>query len=199
VVCELERIFRHHRQWAKSRAQPLPHEHPAPDTTIQTNQRPRGPARTGKFSHINLQPLRIMHSWEIIRNTLYEIDPTEDTIQAGFFDEPSLFVAICKNWQMEMEVVWRSDVDPTGQYHMTLFLAPVPSSNSKGEPDENAPLNFAEAKVVFECQTRSRSELVKEMNSIFFPKGFQIYMREQLDKEVAWLNWFTGANTCALR
>jgi hypothetical protein len=166
VVCELERLFRYHRQWTKNRVQTISLEHAAPDAS-PVNQRPMSPVRTGKFSHINLQPLRVCHTWEIIWNTLYEIDPTEEAIQVGFFEESSLFVAVRKWERLKMDVAWHPQVDTSGQFHMKLFLAPEPPRNSKGKPDKNAPLNFAEAKFVFEFQTHSRAEMVEEMNRIF--------------------------------
>jgi hypothetical protein len=109
-----------------------------------------------------LQPLRVPPGWLIIWNTLFEVDPTAENIHAGYFGGSSLFLATREHSRLSVDVAWRPEDDPTGEYRLKVEYAPW-ERTEKGRRRKDVPLDFRNARVVHEFHTRDRSELVREL------------------------------------
>ena len=109
-----------------------------------------------------LQPLRIPAGWFINWNTLLEIDPAE--AEGGAFAGSSLFMATHAQMRFQIDVEWRPEFDPDGSYQMRVEYAPW-KRTERGRRREDVALSFADAEVVHRFETRSRAELVRELDA----------------------------------
>jgi hypothetical protein len=112
------------------------------------------------------QPLRVAPGWRIDWNTLFELDPTEENVRAGFFGGSSLFSATHEHMRLWVDVEWRPEDDPGGEYRLRVEYAPW-ERTAKGRRRKDQPLDFRGARVVHEFRTRIRAELVRELEAVF--------------------------------
>ena len=110
------------------------------------------------------QPLRIPPGWRIDWNTLCELDPTEENVRLGFFGGSSLFSATHEHRRLWLDVEWRPEDDPAGEYHLKVEYAPW-LRTPKGRRRKDVPLDFRGASVVHEFHSRDRIELVRELEA----------------------------------
>jgi hypothetical protein len=61
---------------------------------------------------LRLQPLRVPAGWRIDWNTLYEVDPSDEQINAGYFGGSSLLLASHVHRRFLTDVGWRPEDDP---------------------------------------------------------------------------------------
>jgi hypothetical protein len=111
-----------------------------------------------------LQPLRVPAGWRVGWNTLFELDPTEDNIRRGYFGGSSLFSAIDEQSRLCIDLEWRPEDDPGGEYLLKVEYAPW-ERTEKGRRRKDLPLDFRSAKVVYEFRTRERTTLVRELEA----------------------------------
>ena len=111
-----------------------------------------------------LQPLRIPAGWQVSWNTLFELEPTEENVRRGFFGGSSLFSAINEQSRLWVDIEWRPEDDPAGEYRLKVEYAPWGRSKG-GRRRKDEPLDFRNARVVYEYQTRARAELVRELEA----------------------------------
>lgn len=112
----------------------------------------------------NYQPLRIPPGWRIDWNTLFEVDATEKNVRGGFFGGSSLFSATHEQQRLCLDVEWRPEDDPSGEYHLKVEYAPW-LRTVRGRRRNDAPLDFSGARVVHEIRTSDRAELVRELEA----------------------------------
>lgn len=113
-----------------------------------------------------LQPLRVQPGWRIEWNTLYELDPTNENVQAGFFGGSSLFYATYLSCRLAVDVEWRPEDDPNGQYNLRVEYLPW-ERTEEGRRRKGVPIDFRNARVVHEFSTRIRLELVRDLEAVF--------------------------------
>lgn len=111
-----------------------------------------------------LQPLRIPSGWRVNWNTLFELDPSAENIRRGYFGGSSLFAAVNEGLRLSLDVAWRPEDDPAGEYQLTVDCAPWPRTAS-GRRRKDLPLDFREARVVHEFRSRDRAELVRVLEA----------------------------------
>lgn len=110
------------------------------------------------------QPLRVPTGWRIDWNTLFELDPTEKNVRRGFFGGSSLFSATHEALRLWVDVEWRPEDDPTGEYCLRVEYAPW-ERTERGRRRKGVPLHFGNARLVHEFRTRDRAELVRELEA----------------------------------
>ncbi len=110
------------------------------------------------------QPLRVSPGWRISWNTLFELDPTEENVRRGFFGGSSLFSATHEHKRLWLDVEWRPEDDPAGEYRLKVEYAPWPRT-ADGRRREDEPLDFSGARAVHEFRTRDRAELVRALEA----------------------------------
>lgn len=115
------------------------------------------------------QPLRIPPGWRIDWNTLCEVDPTEENVRRGFFGGSSLFSATDEHRRLWVDVEWRPEDDPAGEYRLKVEYAPW-LRTARGRRRKDVPLDFSESRVVHEFSTRNRSELVRELEAVLIAR-----------------------------
>lgn len=120
-------------------------------------------------SEVLLQPLRILPGWKIGWNTFFEVDPTVENVNAGFFGGSSLFHATNKQLRLSVDLEWRPEDDPDGEYILSVEYAPW-ERNQKGRRLKSKSIDFRDAKVVYKFKTRNRKAIVKELELIFYGK-----------------------------
>lgn len=108
----------------------------------------------------SLQPLRVPAGWLINWNTLEQVDP-EDA-EGGAFGGSSLFMATQEVRRFRIDVEWRPEFDPEGSYCLRVEYAPW-ERTERGRRRTDVPLHFRDAEVVHRVETRSRAELVREL------------------------------------
>jgi hypothetical protein len=111
------------------------------------------------------QPLRVPAGWRIDWNTLSDLDPTEENVRAGFFGGSSLFSATDEQRRLWVDVEWRPEDDPAGEFKLRVEYAPW-ERTEKGRRRKSVPLDFRGARVVHEFRTRSRAESVRELEAV---------------------------------
>jgi hypothetical protein len=104
--------------------------------------------------------------WRIEWNTLTELDPTEENVMAGYFGGSSLLSATHEHMRLWVDVAWRPEDDPSGEYCLCVYSSPWPRTES-GRRRKGLPLDFRDARMVHEFRTRSRGELVREIEGVF--------------------------------
>jgi hypothetical protein len=107
-----------------------------------------------------LQPLRIPAGWRIDWNTLEEVDPGEEPAEA--FGGSSVFLATNEGRRFQIDVEWRPEFDPEGNFYLRVEYAPW-ERTERGRRRNDVPLHFRDAEVVHRCETRSQAELVREL------------------------------------
>jgi hypothetical protein len=110
------------------------------------------------------QPLRVPPGWRIDWNTLFEVDPTEENVRRGLFGGSSLFLATHEHRRLSLDVEWRPEDDPAGEYRLKVEYVPW-LRTARGRRRKDVPLDFSESRVVHEFRTRDRSELVRELEA----------------------------------
>ena len=105
-----------------------------------------------------LQPLRIPAGWLIELNALYELDPSEETAD----DFGVLFSARNEYRRFWIGVEWLPELDPSGCFHLLVEYAPW--ERTEGGRRRDRPPHRGDAKPVHEFQTRSRLDLVRELD-----------------------------------
>ena len=118
------------------------------------------------MSDVRLQPLRIHPDWTIDWNTFFEIEPTPETTSAGYFGGSSLLAAHSDGLRLAIDLEWRPEDDPNGQYQLTVYYAPWPRTES-GRRRENVSLDFRDATVVHSLGTQCREQVVAEIEMVF--------------------------------
>ena len=118
------------------------------------------------MSETPLQPLRIPPDWKVTWNKFVELDPTPENVRGGFFGGSSLFHASSAQLRLAVDVEWRPEDDPNGLYHLTVYHKPHERTKT-GRRRKDLPLDFQDAKVVLKTETRSRLELVEQIESVF--------------------------------
>ena len=112
----------------------------------------------------SLQPLRVPAGWRVVWNTLFDLDPTEDNVRRGYFGGSSLFTAVHEGLRLNLDLEWRPEDDPAGEYRLTVEYAPW-LRTAGGRRRKGVPLDFSESRIVHEVRTRDRAELVRELES----------------------------------
>lgn len=115
------------------------------------------------MTDVALQPLRIPPGWRINWNTLFEIDPTPESCAAGYFGGSSLFMASDEQRRLFIDLEWRPEDDPAGSYFFKVMY--VPWERTESGRRRHVKLDRRQARVVFFCETRSRIELVRELEA----------------------------------
>ncbi len=110
------------------------------------------------------QPLRVPPGWRIDWNTLFELDPTEENVCRGFFGGSSLFSSTNEHKRLWLDVEWRPEDDPSGEYCLKVKYSPWLRTDG-GRRRKGVPLDFSGARVVHEFRTRDRTELVRELEA----------------------------------
>lgn len=114
-----------------------------------------------KVPGVKLEPLRVPAGWLIQWNTLYELDSLDDP--HGGLGGSSLFSAVNEQRRFWIDVEWRPEFDPAGAYHVRIEYAPW-ERTERGRRIPS-PLHFRDAEVVHRFETRSREELVRELDT----------------------------------
>jgi hypothetical protein len=71
-----------------------------------------------------LQPLRIPPGWIVAWNTWLELEPTAETVRAGYFGGSSLLMATHEAHRLYFDPEWRPEDDPAGQSGLTVHYTP---------------------------------------------------------------------------
>lgn len=111
-----------------------------------------------------LQPLRVPAGWRVTWNTLFELDPTADNVRRGYFGGSSLFSAVHDHLRLSLDVEWRPEDDPSGEYRLKVEYAPWERTD-RGRRRKDLPLDFRGARVVHQFRTRECAELVRELEA----------------------------------
>ena len=114
---------------------------------------------------IPFQPLRIPPGWRIDWNTLFEVDPSEESARAGFFGGSSLFAASNEDLRLCIDLEWRPEDDPAGEYLLSVMYVPWERTEN-GRRRKGLGLNFGNARLVYSFRTRARIELVRELEAV---------------------------------
>jgi hypothetical protein len=113
---------------------------------------------------VPFQPLRIPPGWRVNWNTFFELDPTEDNVRAGFFGGSSLFAASNDHLRLAVDLEWRPEDDPAGQY--LLWVLNVPWTRTEnGRRRKGTPINWRDARTVYEFRAKTRAEIVTELEA----------------------------------
>jgi len=100
--------------------------------------------------------------WFINWHNLLELDPAD--AEGGAFGGSSLFRATHEQCRFLIDVEWRPEFDPEGSYRLYVEYAPW-ERDERGRRRKDAPLHFRDAEVVHRFETRSRTELVRELEA----------------------------------
>jgi hypothetical protein len=117
--------------------------------------------------NFTLQPLRVPAGWRIDWNTLAEIDPSETAVRDGWFGGSSLFLAIHDSRRTLIDLEWRPEDDPNGEYVLKVLHAPW--ERTPGGQQDHAgtePVSYRNGVPVHEFRTRDRFALVAELESL---------------------------------
>lgn len=113
---------------------------------------------------VPLQPLRVPAGWLVSWNTLSEVGPTQENVRRGYFSGSSLFSAVHRHRRLGIDVEWRPEDDPAGEYWLTVEYTPWERTEA-GRRLDGAPLDFRPAMIVHEFRTRDRAALVRELEA----------------------------------
>lgn len=108
---------------------------------------------------IRHRPLRVPAGWKIAVNSLYEDFRPED----GSEPEGTIFHAVNEGRRFLIDVEWRVEPDPAGEYRLVVEYAPW-DRDERGRRRKQAPLSFANPETVHEFSTRSTDRLVEELD-----------------------------------
>jgi hypothetical protein len=110
---------------------------------------------------LGLQPLRIPAGWSVGWNTLYATSKVEE----GDFGGSSIFHATNSGRRFSIDVEFRPEFDPSGQFYVTVTYQPWPRTD-RGRRKNNEPVQFdANAEIVHTAETRVYSELVSQLET----------------------------------
>ena len=115
---------------------------------------------------IPLQPLRVCAGWQVGWNAFFELDPTEANIRAGYFGGSSIFSATNHDRRLHVDVEWRPEDDASGEFCLTVDYVPW-QRTATGRRRKGVPLDFRDSTIVHDFRTRSRTELVRELEEVF--------------------------------
>ena len=118
--------------------------------------------RQAPTSASRLQPLRVPAGWLINWNTLEEEDPAGEGDPS--YGGSSVFMATNEGRRFLIDVEWRPEFDPEGSFRMRVEYAPW-ERTERGRRRADVPLDFGNAEVVHELETRSLAELVRELDA----------------------------------
>jgi hypothetical protein len=118
----------------------------------------------------SLQPLRVPGGWRVGWNTLHEVDPTAENVGRGFFGGSSLFAAVNEGLRLSLDLEWRPEGDPDGEYRLTVVYAPW-LRTANGRRRKDVPLDFGASRVVHEFRTRDRAELLRELEAALITRS----------------------------
>jgi len=108
-----------------------------------------------------LQPLRIPAGWSIGWNNLSTTSRVED----GDFGGSSIFHATNSGRRFSIDVEFRPEFDPSGQFYITVSYQPWPRTDA-GKRLLDAPVEFdARAEIVHTAETRVYSELITQVET----------------------------------
>jgi hypothetical protein len=120
----------------------------------------------GGLMDIRLQPLRIPAGWRLDANVFYAIDPAEESVRLGYFGGSSLFMATLEAWRLIVDLEWRPEDDPAGEYQLTVYCSPWPRT-PRGRRVKGAPVVIPDARTVHTFHSRDQAALVRELESVF--------------------------------
>lgn len=106
-----------------------------------------------------LQPLRIPAGWEVGWNTLFGPETMFENGEAP--GGSSLFSATNEHRRFWIDVEWRPEFDPEGEFRLRVEYAPW-ERTERGRRIPG-PLHFRDAEVVHRFGTKSHPELVAEL------------------------------------
>jgi hypothetical protein len=121
------------------------------------------------LGRVKYQPLRIPPGWHIDWNTFFEIDPSEESILAGFFGGSSLFAASNKERRLAIDLEWRPEDDIAGEYVLSVYYVPWERTKKGGRRKEEE-VNWKNSRLVHTFCTVNRLELVQEVESVFWER-----------------------------
>lgn len=108
---------------------------------------------------LELQPLRIPAGWTIGWNTL----PAAAYVEPGGLGGSSLFHAINAGRRFCIDVAFRPEFDPAGQFHLTVDYQPWPRTDA-GRRRSDVALRFdGNAETVHSFATASHADLVEQL------------------------------------
>jgi hypothetical protein len=111
-----------------------------------------------------LQPLRIPHGWHITWNTLNAVSADSPPEEAP--GGSSLFLAANEGRRFLIDVLWRPEFDPAGEYVLRVDYVPW-KRDARGRRIQE-PVEFRDAEPIHEQRTRSHEELVRELERWLF-------------------------------
>lgn len=111
-----------------------------------------------------LQPLRIPARWRVEWNTWFELEPTAENVQAGYFGGSSLLMATDEPGRLYLDLEWRPEDDPAGEFVLTVHYAPWLRTEG-GRRRKGVPADRSTARLVFEFRTRDRAAAVREVEA----------------------------------
>ena len=111
---------------------------------------------------LTLQALRVPSGWEIHWNIFYEIELSQESVDAGLFlDERLLFWAVHPKRRFGLSMEWRREPKPIGQFYLDVLYAPR-QLTPQGRQDKGSPLDFA-PEPVHRFESMSQSEMAREI------------------------------------
>jgi hypothetical protein len=130
-----------------------------------------------KTGNVPVVPIALPAGWEILRNTLRDLDPTsadQVTVNVGtvwqmMFHEDLLW-AVNRNRSLVLDVGWYPDSDPTGSYFVDLRKLVSPSIPDSPRDGRHATVlgGFIER-----FETRSLAEVVCAITRLAIMHGTQ--------------------------
>jgi hypothetical protein len=120
-------------------------------------------------SGADLQPLRIVHGWSIVWNTLSELDPTPENVLAFLFTSSSLLTAIHHQKGLLVDVAWMPPDDPDGRFLVEVYHVPVEiKKRPLASPPPKTVNYYRDGKLIHSFETRQRTELVAHLENKVF-------------------------------
>ena len=114
----------------------------------------------------NLQPLRVAHGWTIEWNTLREIDPSKENVEAFLFTSSSLFTAVNHLKRLLVDVAWLPPDEPDGRFVVEVYHAPI-AIGVKHKMISTEEVNYyRDGHLVSTFETLTRVELVVYLEGI---------------------------------
>ena len=108
-----------------------------------------------------MQPLRIPAGWSVGWNNLSTTSKVED----GDFGGSSIFHATNSGRRFMIDVEFRPEFDPSGQFYMTVSYQPWPRTEA-GRRRHDEPVKFdANAEVVHAAETPVYSDLISQLET----------------------------------
>ncbi len=67
--------------------------------------------------------------------------------------------------RLAVDVEWRPEDDPDGCYRLTVYYAPWIRTEN-GRRRKSTPLDFSDANIVYDVETRSRQDIVQQIEDV---------------------------------